>query len=176
MLGLSTSSAHPHQSVPSPPSLRARSSRAPTHSQQLQELRRRGRRRRCGLLGSGTSRRLFTQLTIGGLDLGGAEAYPLFESIVNGIEGRVREIRPGPVCTTYEFVPAPGIKVSKIAALACESPSKLGLPLSHWTPGELSRQAKKLGIADGFIRLSVGIEEADDILWDIDQALRKAVA
>jgi S-DNA-T family DNA segregation ATPase FtsK/SpoIIIE len=35
-----------------------------------------------------------------------------------GIEGRVREIRPGPVVTTYEFVPAPGIKVSKIAALA----------------------------------------------------------
>ncbi|MBI1946528.1 MAG: DNA translocase FtsK 4TM domain-containing protein [Deltaproteobacteria bacterium] len=35
-----------------------------------------------------------------------------------GIEGRVREVRPGPVCTTYEFVPAPGIKVSKIAALA----------------------------------------------------------
>jgi S-DNA-T family DNA segregation ATPase FtsK/SpoIIIE len=35
-----------------------------------------------------------------------------------GIEGRVREVRPGPVVTTYEFVPAPGIKVSKIAALA----------------------------------------------------------
>jgi S-DNA-T family DNA segregation ATPase FtsK/SpoIIIE len=35
-----------------------------------------------------------------------------------GINGRVREVRPGPVCTTYEFVPAPGIKVSRIAALA----------------------------------------------------------
>ncbi len=35
-----------------------------------------------------------------------------------GIEGRVREVRPGPVVTTYEFVPAPGIKVSKIASLA----------------------------------------------------------
>ncbi len=35
-----------------------------------------------------------------------------------GIDGRVREIRPGPVVTTYEFVPAPGIKVSKIAALS----------------------------------------------------------
>jgi S-DNA-T family DNA segregation ATPase FtsK/SpoIIIE len=35
-----------------------------------------------------------------------------------GIDGRVREIRPGPVVTTFEFVPAPGIKVSKIAALA----------------------------------------------------------
>ncbi len=35
-----------------------------------------------------------------------------------GIDGKVREVRPGPVCTTFEFVPAPGIKVSRIAALA----------------------------------------------------------
>ncbi|MEE8409474.1 MAG: DNA translocase FtsK, partial [Myxococcota bacterium] len=35
-----------------------------------------------------------------------------------GIEGHVREIRPGPVVTMYEFVPAAGIKVSKIASLA----------------------------------------------------------
>ncbi|MES2503753.1 MAG: DNA translocase FtsK 4TM domain-containing protein [Myxococcota bacterium] len=35
-----------------------------------------------------------------------------------GIEGQVREIRPGPVVTCFEFVPAPGIKLSKIAVLA----------------------------------------------------------
>lgn len=35
-----------------------------------------------------------------------------------GIEGQVREIRPGPVVTCFEFVPAPGIKLSRIAALA----------------------------------------------------------
>jgi DNA segregation ATPase FtsK/SpoIIIE, S-DNA-T family len=35
-----------------------------------------------------------------------------------GIVGQVREIRPGPVVTLFEFVPAPGIKVSRIAALA----------------------------------------------------------
>lgn len=35
-----------------------------------------------------------------------------------GIEGVVREIRPGPVITMYEFVPAPGTKISKIASLA----------------------------------------------------------
>jgi len=35
-----------------------------------------------------------------------------------GIEGHVREIRPGPVVTMYEFVPAAGTKVSKIAGLA----------------------------------------------------------
>ena len=35
-----------------------------------------------------------------------------------GIDGKVREIRPGPVVTLFEFVPAPGIKLSRIAALA----------------------------------------------------------
>lgn len=35
-----------------------------------------------------------------------------------GIEGNVREIRPGPVVTMYEYVPGPGIKLSKIAGLA----------------------------------------------------------
>jgi S-DNA-T family DNA segregation ATPase FtsK/SpoIIIE len=35
-----------------------------------------------------------------------------------GIEGKIREIRPGPVVTNYEFVPVPGIKLSRIAALS----------------------------------------------------------
>ncbi len=35
-----------------------------------------------------------------------------------GIEGEVVEIRPGPVVTMYEFKPAPGVKVSKIASLS----------------------------------------------------------
>jgi S-DNA-T family DNA segregation ATPase FtsK/SpoIIIE len=35
-----------------------------------------------------------------------------------GIAGEVVEIRPGPVVTMYEFLPGPGIKLSKIASLA----------------------------------------------------------
>ncbi|MCC6806545.1 MAG: DNA translocase FtsK [Deltaproteobacteria bacterium] len=35
-----------------------------------------------------------------------------------GIDGAVVEIRPGPVVTMYEFLPAAGIKVSKIASLS----------------------------------------------------------
>ncbi len=35
-----------------------------------------------------------------------------------GIDGEVKEIAPGPVITMYEFAPAPGIKISKIAGLA----------------------------------------------------------
>ncbi|MDD3846129.1 MAG: DNA translocase FtsK 4TM domain-containing protein [Syntrophorhabdaceae bacterium] len=35
-----------------------------------------------------------------------------------GIDGRVTEVKPGPVITMYEFEPAPGVKVSKIANLS----------------------------------------------------------
>ncbi len=35
-----------------------------------------------------------------------------------GVEGRVTAIRPGPVITMFEYEPAPGIKLSKIASLA----------------------------------------------------------
>ncbi len=35
-----------------------------------------------------------------------------------GIDGRVTEVRPGPVITMYEFEPAPGVKVSKISNLS----------------------------------------------------------
>src|SRR3972149_5012190 len=35
-----------------------------------------------------------------------------------GIEGRVSEVRPGPVITMFEFEPAPGGKISRIASLS----------------------------------------------------------
>jgi S-DNA-T family DNA segregation ATPase FtsK/SpoIIIE len=35
-----------------------------------------------------------------------------------GVEGEVMEILPGPVITMYEFRPAPGIKISKVAGLS----------------------------------------------------------
>ena len=35
-----------------------------------------------------------------------------------GIDGKVSEVKPGPVITMYEFEPAPGIKVSRISNLA----------------------------------------------------------
>jgi S-DNA-T family DNA segregation ATPase FtsK/SpoIIIE len=35
-----------------------------------------------------------------------------------GVEGEVVEIIPGPVITMYEFKPAPGVKISKVASLA----------------------------------------------------------
>jgi len=34
-----------------------------------------------------------------------------------GVNGKIREIQPGPVVTQYEFEPAPGVKINKIANL-----------------------------------------------------------
>lgn len=36
------------------------------------------------------------------------------------VKGRVEGIRPGPVVTTYEYAPAPGVKINKIAGLAAD--------------------------------------------------------
>jgi len=35
-----------------------------------------------------------------------------------GVEGKVVEVRPGPVITMYEYEPAPGIKINKIVSLS----------------------------------------------------------
>jgi cystathionine beta-lyase/cystathionine gamma-synthase len=35
-----------------------------------------------------------------------------------------------------------------------------------------SEQRAAIGIPDGFLRLSIGIEDADDIIADIEQALK----
>ena len=39
-------------------------------------------------------------------------------------------------------------QIANIIALACESPQDSGLPVSHWTPPELAREAIKRGIVD----------------------------
>jgi len=43
----------------------------------------------------------------------------LEEKLLNfGVEGKVVGISPGPIITTYEFSPAPGVKINKIVSLA----------------------------------------------------------
>jgi transposase len=37
-------------------------------------------------------------------------------------------------------------QIASLIALACESPAESGLPVSHWTPAELAREAVKRGV------------------------------
>ena len=51
------------------------------------------------------------------------------------VEGSVTEVAPGPVITMYEYEPAPGVKISKVAGLADDLGSCLeGLLHSHRRP------------------------------------------
>jgi transposase len=61
------------------------------------------------------------------------------------LERKIREVlsdkyRSG---TPAKFTPE---QVTTIIALACHEPSELELPISHWTPDDLAREAVKLGI------------------------------
>lgn len=61
------------------------------------------------------------------------------------LEKKIREVlsdnyRSG---TPPKFTPE---QVTTIIALACHEPKELELPISHWTPDDLARQAIKLGI------------------------------
>lgn len=39
-----------------------------------------------------------------------------------------------------------GNDINRLVALACESPEQYGLPFTHWSYGELAKQAAKMGI------------------------------
>jgi transposase len=39
-------------------------------------------------------------------------------------------------------------QLASIIALACEPPAESGLPVSHWTPAELAREAIKRGVVE----------------------------
>jgi ATP-dependent exoDNAse (exonuclease V) alpha subunit len=47
-------------------------------------------------------------------------------------------------------------QVAAIIAMACESPEKFDLPVSHWTPGLLRQKAIELGIVDEISVRQVG--------------------
>lgn len=47
-------------------------------------------------------------------------------------------------------------QIVSIVALACELPASSGLPISHWSPGELAREAVKRGIVEQISPRTVG--------------------
>ncbi len=59
----------------------------------------------------------------GGSELSGEHYYEVSDTLIAklqdfGVQGAVAGISPGPVVTTYEFSPAPGVKINKIVNLA----------------------------------------------------------
>jgi transposase len=69
----------------------------------------------------------------------GARDKDLKALVVEVLSGRRRS--GGPTRFTPE-------QVTDIIALACEKPSASGLPVSHWTPAEVAREANRRGIVE----------------------------
>jgi methionine-gamma-lyase len=49
-------------------------------------------------------------------------------------------------------------------------------PMTHTHADVAPKIQQQLGITEDLIRISVGNEHVDDILWDLEQALDKAMA
>ncbi|MCX8228730.1 MAG: aminotransferase class V-fold PLP-dependent enzyme [Planctomycetota bacterium] len=93
------------------------------------------------------------------------------EQMHGGFGGMLCFELPGGIQQTTELV-----KHLEIYALAeslggVESLIELPAPMTHASIPPEKRQA--IGIADGLVRLSVGIENVDDLLADLEQALQK---
>lgn len=70
---------------------------------------------------------------------GGATEYELRKHIERLLADAPR---PG---TPAKFSPE---QVAQLISLACEPPSDSGLPVTHWTPDELAKEARKRGIVE----------------------------
>lgn len=64
------------------------------------------------------------------------------------------------------------LKIIKEATSLGGVESLVSMPFNTSHASLTEEERKKIGIGSGFVRLSVGIEDVDDLIWDIDQALK----
>ncbi|HUL69103.1 MAG TPA: PLP-dependent aspartate aminotransferase family protein [Gemmatimonadales bacterium] len=105
----------------------------------------------------------------------GLPSHPEYElacQVLDGFGGMVGLELKGSVKTTERFL--------KRLKLVAHAPSLAGVESLISEPRLTSHrhlteeQRAKLGIADGFVRLSCGLEDADDLIADLEQALGHA--
>lgn len=97
--------------------------------------------------------------------------HALARSQMNGFGGMIA-VELGSQERARRFVE--GVKVFALAESLGGVESLIGVPsmMTHASVPEERRQ--RLGVTDGLVRLSCGIEDADDLIADLDQALRSA--
>jgi cystathionine beta-lyase/cystathionine gamma-synthase len=91
---------------------------------------------------------------------------------MDGFGGMVSLVLRGGGPATDRFLDALELALAAPSLGGVETLVSLPRYTSHvgWTPAE--REAS--GIPDGFVRLSIGIEDADDLIADLSRALRAA--
>jgi cystathionine beta-lyase/cystathionine gamma-synthase len=109
--------------------------------------------------------------------------YPMWESDpgyavasrqMSGFGGMVSFVIDGDLARAERFVS--GTRLFTLAESLGGVESLIELPAAMTHASVPPEQRAALGIDDGLVRLSVGIENADDLLADLDQALRASKA
>ncbi len=65
------------------------------------------------------------------------------------------------------------LELCKISVSLGGVESLVTLPVSMWKPYYTKQQLKEIGLSDSMIRMSVGIENLNDIITDLEQGFKK---
>ena len=104
------------------------------------------------------------------------ESHPqheLYKRTLKGFSGMMCMYVKGGLDEASKFLKA--LKVFALAESLCGFESLIEHPALMTHVSVPKEQRAVLGINDNFIRLSVGLEDADDLIADLDQALKIAV-
>lgn len=99
--------------------------------------------------------------------------YEIAQRQCSGFSGMVTFLLKGGLAEAKTFLTSLKIFTLAESLGSIESLAELPVLMTHASVPEEHR--KELGITENLIRLSVGIEHCDDLIHDLDQALRKAV-
>ena len=69
-----------------------------------------------------------------------------------------------------------GVKLCTLAESLGAVETLISHPATMTHASVLPETRARLGITDGLVRISVGLEDPDDLCWDLDQALRHAAS
>ncbi|XP_044169447.1 cystathionine gamma-lyase-like [Acropora millepora] len=106
----------------------------------------------------------------------GLESYPQLELAkkqMTGFGGMVTFFIKGDVENSKQFFKASKLFTLAVSLGGFESLTELPAIMTHASVPKDQREI--LGISDTLIRLSVGLEDTEDLIEDLDQALKKAV-
>jgi cystathionine gamma-synthase len=91
---------------------------------------------------------------------------------MRGFGGVVTFEVDGDFAATVRFVDACRLPALAPSLGGAESLIEMPVTMSYWDRTPAERQA--FGITDSLVRLSCGIEDADDLIADLEQALARA--
>lgn len=104
-----------------------------------------------------------------GLLLEGSEQYDIYKKQCSAPGGMISFDIKGGEKEAFQFINA--LQLMKVAVSLGGTESLVQHPNSMTHAGVDAEQKERMNITDKLVRLSIGVEDAKDLIWDINQAL-----